>query len=200
MGFASYSQLREAVAGWIDRQDLSDRIPDFVTICEARMRRLIKHDVGLSNTVSFTPNDGVYTLPDDFSGVITLASNDPCSPQVGFKDPTDFIQLPPYGYGAPYWYTIVGQQLQIYPNVEVEFALTYRVKIDLLRFGPNWILEEHPDAYLYGTLAAAEPYILEDERLPLWKSLFEETMAEISNDGQRLKYSGPLQMTSNGYA
>ena len=199
MGFATYSQLQDAVAGWIDRQDLTARIPDFVTICEARLRRLVVHEVGMSATVTFTTNDGAYSLPEDFNGAVSLSTGLAGCPVIDFITPIEFDRASPYGFGPPYRYTIVGQQLKITPPQDVELTLVYRVKIDLLRYGPNWLLEEHPDAYLYGTLAAAEPYILEDERLPLWKSLFDEAMAEISADGQRQKYSGPLQMTSNGY-
>src|SRR5205823_2061803 len=47
----------------------------------------------------------------------------------------------------------------------------------------NWLLTNHPDAYLYGTLAAAEPFLSPDDPLVgMWKAQREEILEEILRD------------------
>ena len=46
----------------------------------------------------------------------------------------------------------------------------------------NWLLANHPDAYLFGTLCEAEPFIGHDERFPLWKARRDEVLNEILRD------------------
>jgi hypothetical protein len=198
MALETYDDLKDAVAGWLDRTDLTARIPDFISLCDARLRRLVSHDVGLSDTVTFSVTSSGRELPEDFNGVIYLKSADTNFPRLDFVPPQEYAGYLNDQSGIARVYTIIGSKLFIYPESDVELTMAYRTKVDLAQYGPNWILENHPDAYVYGSLVAAEPYIVEDERLPMWKAMFEEAITEINEDGRKLTYPGPLQMTANG--
>ena len=39
MSFTSYSDLQDAIAGYLARSDLTTQIPDFIRLCEVRLRR-----------------------------------------------------------------------------------------------------------------------------------------------------------------
>ena len=39
MAITNYSELKSAIADWLDRTDLTDQIPDFITLAEARHKR-----------------------------------------------------------------------------------------------------------------------------------------------------------------
>ena len=43
----------------------------------------------------------------------------------------------------------------------------------------NWLLTAHPDAYLYGSLLEAAPYLMDDARLAMWATALERVLAEI---------------------
>lgn len=43
----------------------------------------------------------------------------------------------------------------------------------------NWLLTAHPDAYLYGALLEAAPYLLDDSRLAMWATALEKVLGEI---------------------
>ena len=59
----------------------------------------------------------------------------------------------------------------------------------------NWILDDYPDLYLYGSLLQATAYIGNDERIQLWKGAYDEALAACMKAGKRSKASGPnLQM------
>ena len=42
MAITTFSELKTAVANWLDRSDLTDRIPEFIALAEARHRRDFK--------------------------------------------------------------------------------------------------------------------------------------------------------------
>ena len=42
MAINTYATLQPAVANWLDRSDLSDRIPEFIALGEPRMKRLLR--------------------------------------------------------------------------------------------------------------------------------------------------------------
>lgn len=57
---------------------------------------------------------------------------------------------------------------------------------DIAEDGTNWLSENHEEAYLYAALAQAEPFIKNDSRITLWKSLLDEAIADIKReDSQR---------------
>lgn len=198
MSLATYSDLQTAIANWLNRSDLTAKIPDFITLCEATLRRRVVHESGLSDSVDFTIPNQTRDLPDDFNGVIALLTDDSSCPVVPYRAPNDFFNFVNNSSGLPEGYTIAANKIYIRPYpTSVTFTLIYKQKLDLVQYGPNWLLLNHPDAYLYGSLVAAEPYIVEDDRVPMWKAMFEQALSEIATDNKRLKSAGPAQMASN---
>jgi hypothetical protein len=43
----------------------------------------------------------------------------------------------------------------------------------------NWVLLEHPDVYLFGSLVHSAPYLKDDSRLATWKTTLDEALAEL---------------------
>ena len=42
MAISNYTELQTAVANWLDRDDLTNRIPEFISLCEARFNRTLR--------------------------------------------------------------------------------------------------------------------------------------------------------------
>lgn len=195
MSLANVEALKEAVANWLNRADLAVMIPDFIRLCEADLQRRVVHVMGMSSTATLLAASGGVTLPADFNGVMSAKAR--C--RLGFVPPDVF-----YSYseasGSPGQYTLIGDQMKLYPEPSdgETVTLVYRVKFAVLTSGTNWLLTNHPDAYLFGALAHAEPYIGEDIRLPLWKQKYEEALSSIESAGIRLTSGGSLQLKSNG--
>jgi hypothetical protein len=62
----------------------------------------------------------------------------------------------------------------------------------------NVFLANCPDALLYAALGEAEPYLMNDARLQVWASLYDRSIASISNSDQASEYSGqPMAMSYN---
>jgi len=43
MAITTYSELKTAVADWLNRSDLTSAIPNFIALAEAQMSRQIRH-------------------------------------------------------------------------------------------------------------------------------------------------------------
>ncbi len=42
MAISTYAELKTGIANWLDRTDLTDKIPDFIALAESRHRRDFK--------------------------------------------------------------------------------------------------------------------------------------------------------------
>ena len=60
MAINTYATLQTAVANWLDRSDLTDRIPEFIALAEARMHRTLRLAIMLN--VDQTTLGGAATL------------------------------------------------------------------------------------------------------------------------------------------
>lgn len=49
----------------------------------------------------------------------------------------------------------------------------------------NWATEYMPDALLYGTLLGAAPFLMNDERIPIWKQFYAESIGSVDSEDQR---------------
>jgi hypothetical protein len=54
----------------------------------------------------------------------------------------------------------------------------------------NIYLAYFPDALLYATLAEAEPYLMNDERVAVWGSLYDRALANIKANDKGATFSG----------
>lgn len=54
----------------------------------------------------------------------------------------------------------------------------------------NWVLNNFPDAYLYGSLVHSSPYLAEDNRIQTWAALYQKAINDINLESERSKTSG----------
>jgi hypothetical protein len=62
----------------------------------------------------------------------------------------------------------------------------------------NWLLNEHPDCYLFGSLVESEAFISVDERALAWGQRRDLTFQSIEQADRKKRWPGaPLQMRPN---
>lgn len=198
MSLSNYTTLQAAVLKWLNREtdtDLAAVVPDFVTLVESRLRRTLRGRDAIVRT-SISLSAGAVTLP---SGV-----KEPRSlyiPSTTNSNPIDLVtpeqlNLLKMSYGAtgrPKWAAMVGSELLLVPAPDTTYTaeLIYIADITPLvsaSGGVNWVLQSHPDIYLYGCLSEAEPYLKNDDRLPLWQSRYKEALEELRLHQERAEY------------
>lgn len=204
MAIGTYSELKTAIANFLARDDLTDRIPEFINLAEARMsRELGTRSQTKRATASLTGGDAFVSLPTDLRSIrnVTLGTN-----------PTEVLEYytpsaldTRYGgsvSGRPRAYTVFGTEIKFAPTPDTAYTaeIIYGEGVDELSDSntSNTILTRHPDAYLYGSLAAASVYLMDDTKTNLYEQLFTRAITEISREEDENKYGGSaLQMKSD---
>lgn len=231
MALNNYTALQASIADWLNRSDLTAVIPDFITIAEFQMRRRIKAALSegkplpramvVNNPAFSIPANTEYVnLPSDFLGTLSFGIDPQTvngvqvgAVQLDYAEPMNVEYLKQRrGVTAtnsiPAMYSIVGAQFQFIPIPDYTYAgnLFYWGDFTNLVTAPggvNWILTNHPDAYLYGALTASAPYLKEDPRAETWGTLFLNAIEDmlkadpIPNDRTRLHVESALTFRPN---
>ena len=68
MAIGTFAELKVATANWLDRSDLSDRIPEFISLAEASFNRILRiRDMEtVSTAISTVAGTREYDLPTGF--------------------------------------------------------------------------------------------------------------------------------------
>lgn len=178
MAISTYTELKTKLARWLNRDDLTDDIVDFIQLCEAEMNRtLVENEMEVTATVTIT--SGLGDLPSDCRDILSVKMPDGL-----VLEPEDDREADKYrSSGEACAVTVSGTQLRIVPPGDATYDVTlrYRQKVPSLSDSnaSNWVLESHPDAYLYGALSHAELFILNDDRVPMIKSLYAAAIGDI---------------------
>jgi hypothetical protein len=106
--------------------------------------------------------------------------------------------------GKPYYFTTVGgstNQLEVLPSPDSSYtsSIVYYTRIAALTDSAtsNWLLAAHPDIYLFGTLVEAEPYLKNDERMPMWTARLDKALNDLKLQGERERHTASgLRMRS----
>jgi hypothetical protein len=210
MAISTYVELQAAAANWLARDDLTLRIPEFITLAEAKFNRVLFHP-RMETRTTLTVNTLLTSpefldLPTDFQTMRMVRLPDEVGkPRLQFMSQT---QMDDYRYsrdnvaGTPVYFTIVGDQIELAPtpNEDMDVEVLYRANIPALASNStNWLLTMAPDLYLYGTLLEAAPYIQNDERLSVWGSAVSIVIDQLNLLGDRQSFdSGPTTVSLPG--
>jgi hypothetical protein len=173
----TYEGLQAAVADYLNRQDLTDQIPAFVTLAEASFNRELRvRDMMVrANTTSDAEN---ICLPDDFLEAYSLALTPGTTPQAALRYMSEKESNAIKASGMPppvIGYTVIDGMFELVPapGGDVELRLVYYARIPSLGelTTTNWLLRKSPDLYLYSTLLQTAPYINDAQRLQTWASI-----------------------------
>ena len=179
----TWAELRASIAQWLNRDDLEDKIPEFIAFAERKFNRVLNVPeretsatlAALAETVA-VPADlwairSVYPHSDPRKTLRQMSLS-------GLRDSYTSAAT-----GRPLGYAVQGSNLVLGPIPASAYNLkvTYQQTIPALGESQptNWLLAAHPDLYLYGALFEADTYLVNDQRLPLWKGRMEEILTEI---------------------
>lgn len=210
MAFSTYTALKAAVADYLARSDLTAAIPDFITLAEAKFNRslrCIQMETRSTTTVNLSNSEPEFiTLPGDFQTMrrIRLSSVDG-KPRLEFLNGT---QADEYRYGRdnvtgqPQFFTVMGTELELLPTPDSAYTveMVYRAYIPALSSNStNWLLTLAPDAYLYGALMEAQPYLKDEPRISVWSAGLSSAVDELNRLAHDQTHgSGPLAIRMTG--
>ena len=115
MAITNYSELKSAIADWLDRTDLTDQIPDFIVLAEARHKRDFKiRRMETRVTADTIADTEYYTLPDQYVAMRNIQLNtDPKTP-LEYLTPEQMDRLyAGSNKGKPKAYSIIGNDIPV---------------------------------------------------------------------------------------
>jgi len=202
MSIGSYQELKDAIANFLARDDLTAQIPDFIQLAEARMsRELETREQEKRATATLTAGDEYIALPTDMREIRSVKLNVSPVKVLSYFSPIGLDnQYSSDGQGRPEGYSIVGKEMKLRPipdtgyTAEIIYIGTLPAISDTVT--PTLFLRS-PDLYLYGSLAEAYAYLLDEGRATQYDAKFSRGIQEVKVDEQRAHYgTGSLQITS----
>jgi hypothetical protein len=183
-----YASLQTSLANWLHRADLTAMIPDFIGIAEGTLSAdLDARPMDIRTNLTATAGNAYVTLPSDMLEMKRLILvTDPIY-VLRYETPdqlsTDYPSLSIVG--KPTVFTVIGSQIQLAatPDTNYTLELTCRQRVPSLTSTntTNWVITNFPNAYLWAALCAAQPFIQNDARLPLFKQMYSEAIAAINS-------------------
>jgi hypothetical protein len=187
MALSTYAELQASIASWLARDDLTDYIPDFIRLFEAKAARVLRVRP-MEVTETLEPDEGEVELPADYQGHRRLTWLGDVRVELEYVSPA-YLQTicPTLEEDTPRFYTIEGGNILIRPVDDTDLEFVYYAKNEALEDSLNWLLTNHPDAYLFGSLAEAHGFQVDEGRLQLWAMRRDEVLEEI----RQLRFNEP---------
>jgi hypothetical protein len=163
MSLANYADLQSAVSSWVNRSDItSSQLQDFIRIAESEINSRVRVRNNMTTaTLSLTAGNNYVSLPSDFLEEVEL--NYAASTDSLVRAPYQDIDLARGDTTArkPSLYAINGGQINFDSASDATYSLTLRYfeKWDIATDSTNWLLTNHPDVYLFGTLAEVNQWL-----------------------------------------
>lgn len=208
------------VRAWVDDMNPSDAlIESWIRIAEERLNNELRT---LEQVTRFyaTFSDNCASYPADWLENIYVKVkggkpflyvtphaywnlNAEPQPTLQVVDPTGASPYP--GIIGQMVYTTIGRTLFLLPNINPELLTNIEIgyfrAIDPLDEFADPVMTRYPSIYLNCTLAAAAPYLVEDERLSTFAALATAGIAKANDAAQNARWSGsPLTPVVKGSA
>jgi hypothetical protein len=199
MSIDNYSELQAEIANWLKRVELVNDIPNFIVLAEAQNNRVVR-TTDMETRSQATADAEFLGLPIDCLEIREIHIVDSPNRLLAYYTPQAFQAEQRYqDTGAPTIYTVIDNQIRLHPAPSAsstrEIEITYVAKIPRLTVASptNWLLTNHPDIYLYGSLVQAETFLYNDKRVPMWKSMLQEAVQQANiASGKRRVGAGPM--------
>jgi len=183
MALTNYNAFVSTVESYLARTDLSSQIPDFIQMAQFRMTRDLRTERMLK-VATTAPTDNKVAFPTDFLELreMHFQGNPPIllefqSPDLFFRNGQTTLS------GRSHYFTMLGTEFQFAPSQDSSYTIQilYYAQPTFISstVASNLFLAYYPDALLYATLAEAEPYLMNDQRVVTWSSLYDRAIANI---------------------
>lgn len=185
MALTNYTELQASVANFLHRSDLTAIIPDLITLAEHKIYSdLNSRKQDSIATLATVSQQEFVAMPTDLINVRAMV-NATKNTTIDYKSPDALAKEFVSGvYGAPNFYTIVGDNFYFAPVPDAAYALriAYQAKVPALSVsGTNWLMTNYPSVYLYATLCCSAPYLKDDSRVQVWEALYQQAIQGVNS-------------------
>jgi hypothetical protein len=177
---SDYTTLQTSIGDWLARADLTSFIPSFIQNFEEDFyREPLNWGTWMEKALLGTVTNSVVALPSDYLGLAIAYVSGQNLPPLERTNRQQLLNRYARSGGVTGAYPkYIARDASNFifgpiPSDGTVIAGTYYAKPALLRSsGGTWLLTNAPDLLLYGSLLHAEPFLKNDERLPLWQAMY----------------------------
>lgn len=200
MSISTLSELKAAVAEWINRDDQTANIATAITLAEAMMSRDLKvRSLESRATATLTAGDGYTLLPSDLRSIrsVKLQTNPVAVVEYVTPDSMD-INYDVTATGQPRVFSIIGGEIKWGPIPDSGYTaeIIYGTGITALASddATNTILTRYPDAYLKASLAEMFALLEDPQRADWWRKEYGAAVAAINRTESEARHGGFMRM------
>jgi hypothetical protein len=195
MALSTFAELKASIENWLDRDDLTDLIEDFITLAEDDMftdLRFREIETELSGTIS----SGVLAVPADYAELkFAYIDRSPTSPLVRTDIKSLYDLFPDrVSSGIPTKISRKAGNFEFGPFPDSDYSVKgvyYKKFTRLSGSNPdNEVLLKSAGIYLYGALKQAEPYLKNDPRLAVWENEYLKRVKKVNKESKKEDLSG----------
>lgn len=185
----NWTELKTRIADILNRDDLTTQIPQFIAEFEFHAQREI-FVPDRETAADLTLDAETEALPTGLQKIISLhLSTDPKTFLEQLSLPELRTRYSAASTGKPENYALRGNNLVLGPSPDTTYTgkLVYIAGISPLNSTTtsNWLLADHVDAYIQGTLVEAYQFTRDAEGLAIAKARRDEIIASINRSGVR---------------
>jgi hypothetical protein len=189
----TYTTLQSTIADYLNRADLTAQIPTFIQLAEADMNTRLRTREMIVRAEATSSNEYVQ-LPSDWVEAINLHIVDGKQPLrfVTLDEADRIIKQNIYTQVAAFSLMNGALELVPPPGSDVDIEMIYYGKIPALsaQQATNWLLTKAPDVYLYGSLLHAQPFLMDDQRMPVFATLYNSRIEALNEESMKSTHSG----------
>lgn len=189
----SYATLQSSLQSWMVKPNQD--VTEFIQLAEARLKRDPRARKLQRRSFQISADD--TPLPSDYQATESWYHDGPTyfgEIQVVPSDRLGEIKARLGTTGPPSYVSVIDTVARFAPSPDAAYTtklVYWRKLIDLSPTNTtNWLLTDHPDIYLHGSLLQATPYLKDDRRLAVWSELYERALEELHQATQMNQFGG----------
>jgi len=183
----TYDEIKTNVANFLNRSDLTSQLDTFIDLTESDINKKIKHQQMMKRAVATADSTSKYMqLPGDWISAINVELNT-TEHNVLMQQSVESLDIKRMSInntsGRPEYFAITDDAIELCPTPDksYELQLTYYADVPALSStnAENFVSKSYPDIYIYGCCKHASIFLMEDDRIQLFQSLFDKALEEV---------------------
>lgn len=201
MALDTYANLQTAIANELARSDLTSFIPDWITLAESRINKVLRVRQ-METTMSTVMASGIVAVPTNYVALkdAYITSSSPyqnlerkTANWIYDKYPSRVADnLPKFiaREGASF---IFGP----YPDANYTIQVVYWNRLAALSTAVNSVFTAYPGLWFFGALCESAHRLKADSRIPMWEARFKELLVMVQDEDDDEYLSGStMQMVA----
>jgi hypothetical protein len=198
MSITTYGELKTAIANWLDDDNLTSRIPEFISLCEDRIAQNLRIRL-METSADLTVNAQEVSLPTGYLGHRRLYLSGNPVRMLNYETPDNFWQsYMSTDTAKPVAFTVEGDNFVFGPAPDTTYTGKILYYKRLTAFSDdadtNTLLTTARGLYLYGSLIEAATYLEDDVSILKWSALFDDLIDKVMTNDKRDRASGVIRM------